>query len=135
MEQELNEITNGTISQNNLWRNANSPIPRSYSANPGLFWGIHGSHLLSADACVRVARADWVAITSRNFPARRLERARNLTKHRRHGSVAQDFGLLGAFASLQYDLNPCWTAEVGVGYAERAPVLTQLYAAEHSCTA
>ena len=72
VEQELNEITNGTISQNNLWRNAKFADSAVLFGQPGALLGIHGSHLLSADACVRGVRTDWVATNIKELPSEKV---------------------------------------------------------------
>jgi len=42
---------------------------------------------------------------------------------------ASNFFLLGAgYLTTEYELNPCWTALAGAGYAERNPTNTDLYA-------
>jgi outer membrane receptor protein involved in Fe transport len=35
-----------------------------------------------------------------------------------------------AYLAARREINPCWTAELALGYAERPPALTELYAAE-----
>ena len=42
----------------------------------------------------------------------------------------QSFSLWAAFVTGQYDLTDHFTANVGFGYAERAPNLTELYVAQ-----
>ena len=46
------------------------------------------------------------------------------------GDMDPDFLLGAAYVTGQYSINDCWTAEAAVGYAERPPVLTELYAAQ-----
>jgi outer membrane receptor protein involved in Fe transport len=41
----------------------------------------------------------------------------------------RDFGLLSFYLTAEYAANPCWTYSAGAGYAERAPILTEFYAA------
>ena len=55
VKQELNEISSGNINFFNFWEDANSPIPRSYSCNPGLFLESTALDELSAQAKTRRA--------------------------------------------------------------------------------
>ena len=139
VKQELNEITSadgfGLIS---AWDSRNSPIPRSHWSNPGLF--THGEFHFGDIASLSLGgRVDWVSanieedstapvstrgggtgipynvIVGERVPSRDFDR---------------DFDLWSAFVTLDRDLSRCMKILAGYGYAERAPTLTELYAAE-----
>jgi len=125
LKQELNEITSS-----NTWANANSPIPRSYQANPGLFveYGVPVHERVDITAGARV---DLVSYDMLDDPATLVS-----TQFLPLGDVlgSDDFtrteALWAAYVTGEYEINGCWTAQAAVGYAERPPSLTELYAAE-----
>jgi outer membrane receptor protein involved in Fe transport len=44
------------------------------------------------------------------------------------GRLTRDFGLIAGFLQDEYKLDDHWTATAAIGYAQRAPTLTELYA-------
>jgi len=136
LNQELNEITSGQIGLN-VWNNANSPVPRSYLANPGLFveyvtpfgerWTINAGgrvDLVSAD--VTDSPAKLASLGTQSTLAQPISLADILGSD----DFAHTFGLWAAYVTGQYEIGRCWNAELAVGYAQRPPSLTELYAAE-----
>ena len=127
LKQELNEITSS-----NAWTNTNSPIPRSHSSNPGLFseFVIQKADRLVLKSGVRV---DWV---SANIDDDADKLANVGTVERPYADVVgsndfdRDFGLVSFHMTAEYEVNQCWTYSAAGGYAERAPILTELYAAQ-----
>jgi iron complex outermembrane recepter protein len=131
VKQELNEITSGRIGFN-AFTDANSPIPRSHSSNPGLFTELTAP--LAETGTVTVgARADWVSMNVEEEDAElaavgtRMQPAVDIL-----GSDEFDQDeLLGAtFLSVDWPVGGPWTVGGSAGYAERAPNLTERYAIE-----
>lgn len=133
IKQELNEITSGRIGFN-AWTDANSPIPRSHSANPGLFTEYVVP--FTDDVKMRTgARVDWAGT---NIEESQAELAA-LGTRQPQSSAADILGsdhfdqndfLGAAFLSADWQLENCWTTGWSVGYAERSPNLTERYAVE-----
>lgn len=131
LRQELNEITSGRIRPFTIWKDANSPIPDSDIANPGLFadcrlplgerWEITAG-----------ARADYAAASLLADPAdlSALGPAQlSLAEILGTDQFDQDFFLWATYLTAEYEINGCWSADAAVGYAERPPSLTEMYAA------
>ena len=131
IQQELNEITSGRYDTFE-WTDANSPIPRSYSANPGLFAQFNTSpeedRRFTAGGRIDLAAMDIVADAAELDPVgvQQTSAAAIL------GSDDFDQNkLLGAgFLSMEQSLDNEWTAGVKLGYGERSPNLTERYAVE-----
>jgi outer membrane receptor protein involved in Fe transport len=136
VKQELNEITSGMY-LGNIWNQTNSPIPRSFHANPGLFaeyiaplghrWQI------SAGARVDLTSTDVVddpakltSLGTKSTPAQPVSFADIVGSD----DFSQTFCLWAAYVTGQYEIDNCWTAELAAGYGQRPPSLTELYAAE-----
>lgn len=136
VEQELNEITSGRVGFE-IWRDANSPVPRSAIVDPGLFveWGVVPGEDWSVTAGARfgIAGADVLAdlaqlasLGTRSAPYSPISLADIVGS----GDFSQTYAMGAAYLAARHEINPCWTAELAVGYAERPPTLTELYAAE-----
>jgi len=131
VKQELNEITSGRVGAS-IWNDANSPIPRSYSANPGLFLEYAapvGERLdITAGARVDLASTDVVddpakllSLGTQSLPLGYILGTDDLTRTE---------ALWATYITGEYIIDGCWTAQAAAGYAERSPSLTELYAAE-----
>lgn len=122
MESELNELDIITTGGPRL----NFPIPRSHQANPGVFV----DYSLPVGERLRIkagSRFDWL---SANAEGTDTTGARPIDFRVGFGSgLSQNFDLVSGFLSGEYDVNENWTLLAGVGHAERAPTLTELYAA------
>jgi len=111
----------------------NSPIPHSNHTNPGVFlesratatdWVIEfGGRLDTAHASIDEDPSDLGLVTSGRRPYFEVVGT---------DEFDQNFELLSAFFVTHLDISPGESIGLGVGYAERAPNLTQLYAAEPS---
>jgi outer membrane receptor protein involved in Fe transport len=136
VKQELNEISSGQIGLH-IWDDANSPIPKSYQANPGLFleyvaplgerWTVNAGargDLVCADVIDDPAKL--ASLGTQSTPAQPISLADILGSD----EFAQTFGLWAAYVTGEYEIDCCWTAEFAAGYAQRPPSLTELYAAE-----
>ena len=133
IRQELNEIASGRIGFN-IFRDANSPIPKSESANPGFF--LEQAAPLNDQFTVRCGlRADTVSTDVVDNP----QKLAQLGLQNPQSSLAdilgtdqfeQSFSLWSAHITGEYELSPCCTLLGGFGYAERPPTLTELYAAQ-----
>ncbi len=134
--QELNEITSGRIGFN-IWDEANSPVPKSYFANPGVF-AEYGGPVGDYWTVTIGARGDLVANDVIDDPAKLASLGTQSTPQEPIsladivGSDDWDrtFGLWSLYATGQYAISDGWTAELAAGYAQRPPTLTELYVAE-----
>ena len=134
VKQELNEITSGVNAFQ--WIDQNSPIPRSYSSNPGLFVEYDSGDALGARVTAG-ARVDYVGM---NVLADADELAAvGINSEVSPLSAADIWGtdavnqheLLGlGYLALDAVSEDGWSAGAGVGYGERAPNLTERYAIE-----
>ena len=133
IRQELNEITSGRIGFN-VFTNANSPIPRSQSTNPGLFVeyesGTDETVSLTAGARIDWSQADVIddpaklAALGTSNPQSSLADILGTDNFERHDQ------LLSAFATLRWELDDGWSMSVAGGHAQRQPTLTELYTAQ-----
>lgn len=133
IKQELNEISSGRIGTA-IWSNANSPIPDSYSTNPGAF-AEYVVPFTERSTVTTGVRIDSVGTNVTDDPAKLAALGLEVPQHSLAqilGTDAYDqsFELLSAFLTLDHEINACWTFNTGVGYAERPPNLTELYAAQ-----
>jgi iron complex outermembrane recepter protein len=134
VKQELNEISSGvTLGLPIPFANRNAPIPRSYIANPGLFTEYREA--LGEKVEVRMgARADYATSDIVNDPANIAVGLDSFPASYSNivgtNAYQRDFALGSCFASVRYDPTDTWTTSVSGGYAERAPTLTELYAAQ-----
>lgn len=131
LKQELNEITSAPLFPV-PWPDANSPIPRSYLANPGLFleYGAPIGERLEVTAGTRVDvaftdviddSAKLATLGTQSLPLAYILGSDDFTRTER---------LWAAYVAGEYRINCCWTVQIAAGYAERPPSLTELYAAE-----
>lgn len=131
LRQQLNEITSGEFPFND-WTDANSPIPDSDLVNPGLFvdcrlalgerWTLAaGARVDYAGATVLEDLANLTSLTPAELP---LDYILGTDRYEQH------FFLWAAFLTAEHEIDACWTADAAVGYAERPPSLTELYAAQ-----
>ena len=131
VNQELNEISSGRLGFF-AWDNANSPIPRSYSANPGLFVQ-YQTDSQSDTRLTTGARVDGVPMDITADPAS-LESLGIIGRPASWILGSSEFyqaEFLGAgFATLERSLGDNWTSGVSAGYAERSPNQTERYAVE-----
>jgi len=131
VQQRLDEITDGYIDLH-FWNNANSPIPPSFLANPGLF--AEYTAPLGERCLVRAGtRADLVSTSVTGDPATLASlgtQSLPLADILGTDDFSRSHGLWAAYVTGQYEIDCCWTAEVATGYAQRPPSLTELYAAE-----
>ena len=135
IRQELNEIASGVIVPL-VFTDANSPIPRSASGNPGLFFEtvLPASERLVVNGGVRV---DWMQTGVIDDPAK-LARL-GLQPEALQSSLAdilgtdefgQYFPTWAAYLTGEYELNQDWSLLMGAGHGERPPSLTELYVAQ-----
>jgi outer membrane receptor protein involved in Fe transport len=137
--QELNEIASG-INGLNQFQNANSPIPKSESLNPGVFlaWQSQVQERLKLQGGVR---GDWVHTEIKEDPAglQNLGNYLNVAGNDLQPTFAeivgtdqwiQNFSLISGFLSAEQELDDNWTLVSGAGVGRRPPSLTELYAAQ-----
>ncbi len=133
VKQELNEITSGRIGLA-IWTDANSPIPDSYSANPGAF-AEYVVPLTDQTTVVAGIRGDSVNTNVTDDPAKLAALGLEMPQHSLDqilGTDAYDqsFSLWSSFLTLKHEVNDDWTFGSSFGYAQRPPNLTELYAAQ-----
>lgn len=136
VKQELNEITSGT-SGGTTWINRNSPIPRSHQNNPGLFVELN-SPVVEGMTLTTGARVDWVSSSIDDDPAKLadvairgiVEDPLSLADVLGSSAFDQNFTLGSAFLMLESQHSCVLSSTFAVGYAERAPTMTELYAAQ-----
>lgn len=131
VRQHLDEISSGRFGFN-FFNNANSPIPASATANPGLF-------LEYKDSSVDDLR--WTTGVRTDIVVAEMLDDASALQNVGTGSVTyasmlgtndfdQSFGLWSTYLTAEYDLDENWMLTGGVGHGQRAPSLTELYAAE-----
>ena len=135
VKQELNEISDSTTFVFALpVLNRNSPIPKSFIANPGLF--AEYEEEVSDQISVKTGgRVDYAASNITENPANLAEVGFDFFPASYAEVVGtdqynRDFNLLSGFITMKRILSEQATGTAGVGYAERAPTLTELYAAQ-----
>ncbi|WP_372717374.1 TonB-dependent receptor [Novipirellula sp.] len=135
IKQELNEIASGTsLGLPIPFMNRNSPIPRSYSVNPGVFAEYEEEFL--KDYTFRTGtRVDFVQTDV-------VDDLNKLTDVGLDTIPATYREIIGAdetqtdrflwslYGTLERQYNEALVGTVSVGYAERPPTLTELYAAQ-----
>jgi len=133
VKQELNEIASGRIGFN-VFRDANSPIPRSQVTNPGVFvqQSVEVTDKLSL---VTGARADYSASEVLEDPAN----LQHLGLQQPQSSFAEivgtdqwdrEVGTWLVFLNSSYALDEYVSVLGGVGHGERPASLTELYACQ-----
>jgi len=108
----------------------NYPIPRSHSNDIGIF----AEHTQPYGDRLTVhtgARVDLIATDARDAVPNLRDRLLNETtlSALKQTDLDQQFYPWSVFATVDYELNSCWTLTGGTGYAMRPPTLTELYAA------
>ncbi len=136
IKQELNEISSG-VTTGRLeipFENRNSPIPNSFSVNPGLFAEfrepIMDTWNFKSGARLDYAQTDIVDTPQKlsevgvgTFPATYAEIVGT-------DQYQQEFYLWSLYGSLEHQINEDLVGSCSLGYAERPPTLTELYAAQ-----
>lgn len=110
----------------------NYPIPRSHSADIGLF--AEQTTTASDQLTVNVGgRVDLVSTDARNLTAGTDffnftgNPATDFAEFKRAG-LEQNFVLWSLYTTAAYAINDRWTATAGAGHGQRPPSLTELYA-------
>ena len=133
IKQELNEISSGRIGFN-VFQDANSPVPKSRSTNPGLFVE-HVNPLTDRFEIVCGARVDWTTTNVIDDPGK-LDSLGIQQPQSSLGDIlgsdefAQSFTPWSLFITGEYELNRHWNLLASAGRAVRPPSLTELYAAQ-----
>ena len=134
VKQELNEIGSGQKLgfPPPTYANQNSPIPRSFSVNPGLF--LEFEETLCCHWIFRSgARIDFVQTDVVDDPAKLQDIGPDGLSY--SGIVGteefqQEFLLWSLYAGAEHRFSKRLSGTLNLGYAERPPNLTELYAAE-----
>jgi outer membrane receptor protein involved in Fe transport len=136
IKQELNEITSGDLGGVSFWADANSPIPQSHSSNPGLL--LESTRAFGDALRLRAgARVDWISANVDDNPAKlaavgTFPPGLQPSYDQVVGSsdYDQDFALWAIYLSGEQSIDENWTLLASAGQGQRAPTLTELYAAE-----
>lgn len=131
VQQSLDEFASGSTGFI-FFNNVNSPLPKSRTANPGLFTELQQS-VTEQFSVTAGARVDYVN-------AQVTEDSANLNNLGIDGvSLAailgtdqfdQNFMPWAAFLTGRYQISDEWATTFGAGHSERPPNLTELYVAE-----
>lgn len=135
IKQELNERSSGLpIGGFIPIVNANSPVPRSYSVNPGLF-ASYTERLCRHWTFGAGGRIDYFQSDVVDDP----QKLQELTFSQNPATIDEILGtdrlqtdrlLLSLYMNLQRRFNDCLVGGISLGYAERPPTLTELYAVQ-----
>jgi iron complex outermembrane recepter protein len=125
LTQELNDIEDQRPPADLTGRSRNFPIPPSYSTNPGLF---AEQRLPLLDDRLRLRTGERIDTMHTNAANTVRDRASTTSFFQNVDDLERDFMLYSAYLTGEYDLNDHWTASSGVGFAQRPPTLTELYA-------
>lgn len=133
IRQDLNEITQSSNTFPPIASNANSPIPKSYSVDPGIY--VERFVMPAEDIRVRAGgRASWTNtdVVEDVGPIGNYPTGAQPTLAEVLGSdeFNQNFVNLSAFLTSELDLDEQLTLRSGIGAARRPPSLTELYAAQ-----
>ncbi len=131
IQQSLDEFASGAKGFS-IFTNVNSPLPKSQTANPGLFAELRHNvdERLALTAGTRVdyskAQVEDNAAELQNLGIDGASLAAILGT----SQFDQNFVPWAAFLAGQYQLNDEWQMTFGAGHSERPPSLTELYVAE-----
>jgi outer membrane receptor protein involved in Fe transport len=103
----------------------NFPVPDSHQSNPGLYAEMN----LPTDLPISFktgGRLDWVSSNAASFVGSPQQGVAPRNFANRQNS--QNYDLVGGFVTAEYEVNCEWSVVTGIGYAERAPNLYELYA-------
>jgi iron complex outermembrane recepter protein len=132
IRQDLDEIsTFNTFTIGGVRRvTRNSPLPKSYSVDPGLF--AETEVPLTDEVQLRFGgRAGIAATDIQELPLRNPGvpyTNQDLVNLFGTDETYRTFPLFALYATTEYKLTDQWTLEAGAGYAERTPTLIELYA-------
>lgn len=133
VRQELDEISSGIIGFN-PFDDINSPIPRSASVNPGLYLELTDNSIdgltLTTGARVDVVTTEVLAEADQIAQLGIIDPPASLAEILGTGDFDQSFGLWSAFINGEYEADENWRVQFAAGHGQRAPNLTELYAAE-----
>ncbi len=135
VKQELNEIASGTtLGVPVPFTNRNSPIPDSFSVNPGLFTEYRESlgetWTLKSGGRIDFAQTDIVDSPQKLSAIGLGQRPATYNEIVGTDQYQQEFYLFSLYSTLERKLTNELTGSFNLGYAERPPTLTELYAAQ-----
>ncbi len=133
VSQRITELSSGLIGFNQF-TNANSPLPRSFIANPGLFIEdvsqVTENWRMRSGARVDIAAAD-VTENAGALQALGISQPQSsLDAILGSGQYQRSYTLLGGYIASEHKINENTTFTISGGHAERAPNLTELYVAQ-----
>lgn len=132
VRQDVDEISSGQFF-GQPYANANSPVPRSVSVNPGLFLELTDTSIdgltLTTGARVDVVTAEVLADANR-VSQLGIGTPSSLAVILGTEEFDQNFKLWSAFLNGEFEADDNWRVQFAAGHGQRAPNLTELYAAE-----
>lgn len=136
IKQELNEISSGTsLGLPIPFTDRNSPIPKSFSVNPGLF-AEYRETIAETWTFKTGARADFAQTDIVDDPQKLAGVGLETPDPAPYSNIVgtdeyqQEFYLWSVYGSLERKISDELTGLFSLGYAERPPTLTELYAAQ-----
>jgi outer membrane receptor protein involved in Fe transport len=109
------------------FNNVNNPVPNNHHGTAG---ALFAEDVLPVSDCLTVkfgSRFDYVFTDIDNFPAN-VSCGTIDAELGRHTNFEREFALALGYGTFEYKVNHEWTLTGGMGYAERAPTPTELYA-------
>ena len=135
IKQELNEVASGvSLGLPIPYTNRNSPIPDSFSVNPGLF-AEYRETIAETWTFRTGGRADFAQTDIVDNPQKLAGVGLGADPALYSNIVGtndyqQDFYLWSLYGTLERQINKDLKGSINLGYAERPPTLTELYAAQ-----
>jgi iron complex outermembrane recepter protein len=112
----------------------NSPVPRSVSSNPGLFVELQDTSIdgltLTSGARVDIVSNEMLADAQQLAALGTRDPEASLAEILGTGDFDQSFGLWSAFINGEFQADDNWAIQFAAGHGQRAPSLTEMYAAE-----
>lgn len=117
LNQELNDIEPLDDPTDN-----NFPIPRSHSVDVGCY----AERVRTCGRLTTTAGLRWDAVVTN--ARNRVEGVADDVSEILDADLQQSFIMGSAYVTAAYEIDPHHTADIGVGYAQRPPTLTEMYA-------
>ena len=136
IKQELNEVSSGVSFGRPIpFVDRNSPIPRSFSANPGLFFEYQEDFMSDEYTFRTGGRVDFVQTDIVGDESELAQVGLEANPASYNEIVGTDVKqtdrfLYSLYGTLEHRFNESLIGTASLGYAERAPTLTELYAAQ-----
>lgn len=133
VNQQIDEIGSGVTT--GVFTNANSPIPQSYALDFGVYGEI-AVHDGDANQLRGGVRGDWTGTDITADPASLLSLGNYFPVQPSFSAIvgstatARNFAMAAGYLSAEHEVTDHWNVYSKVGASQRAPNLTELYAAQ-----